>query len=207
MVSVEQSTNMGGGRVWPLSTVRDVLEAAHGAGLRTHMDGARLMNAAVASGVHASAFAGGFDTAWLDFSKGLGAPVGAVLVGSEELIDEAWRYKQMLGGALRQSGVADGRLPVCAGQQRRAAGRRPRPRPAAGRRAGHGRRGGAGPARRWRPTSWCSRWPARPSSASAPPPQDVHVGAVGPSRVRAVLHLDVDDADVDRALEVLADVA
>ena len=105
MVSVEQSTNMGGGRIWPLSTVRDVLEAAHGAGLRTHMDGARLMNAAVGSGVHASAFAGGFDTAWLDFSKGLGAPVGAVLVGSQELIEEAWRYKQMLGGALRQSGI------------------------------------------------------------------------------------------------------
>ena len=76
MVSVEQTTNMGGGRVWPLDTVRGVLDVARGAGLRAHMDGARLMNAAVASGVHASAYAGGFDTAWLDFSKGLGAPVG-----------------------------------------------------------------------------------------------------------------------------------
>ena len=63
------------------------------------------MNAVVASGVSASDYAGGFDTAWLDFTKGLGAPVGAVLAGSRELIDEAWRWKQMLGGALRQSGV------------------------------------------------------------------------------------------------------
>jgi threonine aldolase len=63
------------------------------------------MNAVVASGVAAREFAGGFDTAWIDFSKGLGAPVGAVLAGSRELIDEAWRWKQMLGGALRQSGI------------------------------------------------------------------------------------------------------
>jgi threonine aldolase len=69
------------------------------------MDGARLMNAVVASGVSAARYAAGFDTAWIDFSKGLGAPVGAVLAASGELIGEAWRYKQMLGGALRQSGI------------------------------------------------------------------------------------------------------
>jgi threonine aldolase len=105
LVSVEQSTNLRGGRVWPLETVDAVIKAAHMHGLATHMDGARLMNAAVASGVAARAFAAGFDTAWLDFSKGRGAPVGAVLVGSKALIEEAWRYKQMMGGALRQSGV------------------------------------------------------------------------------------------------------
>jgi len=82
-----------------------VLEAARGRGLRAHLDGARLMNAVVASGVPAARFAGGFDTAWLDFTKGLGAPVGAVLCGSRELIDEAWRWKQMMGGAFRQSGI------------------------------------------------------------------------------------------------------
>jgi threonine aldolase len=59
----------------------------------------------VASGVSACDYASGFDTAWLDFSKGLGAPFGAVLAGSRELIDEAWRFKQMWGGALRQAGV------------------------------------------------------------------------------------------------------
>jgi len=105
LVSVEQTTNMGGGRVWPLAAVRGVLETARRHELRTHLDGARLMNAVVASGDEAAAFAAGFDTAWIDFSKGLGAPVGAVLAGSAAMIEEAWRYKQMLGGALRQSGI------------------------------------------------------------------------------------------------------
>jgi threonine aldolase len=69
------------------------------------MDGARLMNAGVASGASAAEHAGGFDTAWIDFTKGLGAPIGAVLCGSRELIDAAWRWKQQMGGALRQSGI------------------------------------------------------------------------------------------------------
>jgi threonine aldolase len=102
---VEQTTNIGGGRVWPLQAIREVLDVARGFGLRAHMDGARLMNAVVASGVPASEYANGFDTAWIDFTKGLGAPVGAVLAGSGKLIAEAWRWKQMLGGALRQSGI------------------------------------------------------------------------------------------------------
>jgi threonine aldolase len=105
VVSVEQTTNMGGGRVWPVHAIRSVLDVASEFGLRTHMDGARLMNAAVASGAPAAEHAGGFDTAWLDFTKGLGAPVGAVLCGSRELMDEAWRFKQQMGGAFRQSGI------------------------------------------------------------------------------------------------------
>jgi threonine aldolase len=105
VVSVEQTTNMGGGRVWPLDTVHAVLGAAREHGLRAHMDGARLMNAVVASGVSAAEYAGGFDTAWLDFTKGLGAPVGAVLCGSAELIEEGWRWKQQMGGAMRQAGI------------------------------------------------------------------------------------------------------
>lgn len=105
MVSVEQTTNHGGGRVWSAAAIDEVLEVARRHELRTHLDGARLMNAVVASGRPAADFAAGFDTAWLDFTKGLGAPVGAVLAGSRELIDEAWRFKQMIGGALRQSGI------------------------------------------------------------------------------------------------------
>jgi len=105
VVSVEQSTNVGGGRVWPLETVRAVLDVARQHRLRAHLDGARLMNAVVASGRPAHEYASGFDTAWIDFTKGLGAPVGAVLAGSPGLIEEAWRWKQMLGGALRQSGI------------------------------------------------------------------------------------------------------
>jgi threonine aldolase len=105
VVSVEQTTNMGGGRVWPLEAIGAVIGVAREHGLRTHMDGARLMNAAVASGAAAAEHAGGFDSAWLDFTKGLGAPVGAVLCGSDELIEEAWRFKQQMGGAFRQSGI------------------------------------------------------------------------------------------------------
>ena len=105
MVAVEQTTNMGGGRVWPLAAIREVLEVARSHGLRAHLDGARLLNATAASGDEPAAYAAGFDTAWLDFSKGLGAPVGAVLASSSELIERAWRFKQMLGGSMRQSGM------------------------------------------------------------------------------------------------------
>ncbi len=105
LVSLEQTTNVGGGRVWPREQVAAVLGVAREHGLRAHLDGARLMNAVVASGVAADAWAADFDTAWIDFTKGLGAPVGACLAGSADLIAEAWRYKQMWGGALRQSGI------------------------------------------------------------------------------------------------------
>src|SRR5437870_5375160 len=105
LVSVEQTTNVGGGRVWPLDSIRAVLDVARAHELRAHLDGARLLNAVVASGVSASDYASGFDTAWIDLTKGLGAPVGACLAGSRELIDEAWRHKQMIGGAMRQAGV------------------------------------------------------------------------------------------------------
>ena len=105
LVSVEQTTNISGGRVWPLETMRAVLEKTREHGLRAHLDGARLMNAVAASGVPAAEWASGFDTAWIDFSKGLGAPVGAVRAGSVELIAVAWRWKQMTGGAMRQAGI------------------------------------------------------------------------------------------------------
>jgi threonine aldolase len=105
LVSLEQTTNIAGGRVWPLDQLQSVLAVAREAGMRAHLDGARLMNAVVASGVPAREWASRFDTAWIDFTKGLGAPVGAVLAGSSDLIDEAWRYKQMWGGALRQAGI------------------------------------------------------------------------------------------------------
>jgi threonine aldolase len=105
LVAVEQTTNMGGGRVWPLERIASVLEVARENGLRTHLDGARLLNAVVASGISAVEYAAPFDTAWIDFSKGLGAPVGACLAGSAELIEEAWRYKHMYGGAMRQAGI------------------------------------------------------------------------------------------------------
>jgi threonine aldolase len=105
LVHVEQTTNLMGGRVWPLQRLTEVLGVAAEHGLRTHLDGARLMNAVVANGVSAADWASLFDTAWIDFTKGLGAPLGACLAGSSELIEEAWRWKQMMGGSMRQAGI------------------------------------------------------------------------------------------------------
>jgi threonine aldolase len=102
---VENTSNLGGGSVWPIKTVEDVCATARRLGLATHMDGARLFNAVIASGVSAAAYATPFDSVWIDFTKGLGAPVGAALAGSRAFIDEAWRYKQALGGAMRQAGI------------------------------------------------------------------------------------------------------
>jgi threonine aldolase len=105
LVAVEQTANDGGGSVWPMAALTDVLDTAHDLGLHTHMDGARLMNAVVASATAPAEMVAGCDSVWLDFTKGLGAPLGAVLCGSTDFIDQAWRWKQRLGGSLRQSGI------------------------------------------------------------------------------------------------------
>jgi threonine aldolase len=102
---VEQTSNLGGGSIWPLARIAAVTDLARRHGMRTHLDGARLMNAVVASGVAAREYAKAFDSAWIDFSKGLGAPVGAALAGSREFIAQAWRLKQQMGGAMRQAGI------------------------------------------------------------------------------------------------------
>jgi threonine aldolase len=105
LLEVEQTANSGGGTVWPLDKLNAVAAVAHEAGLATHMDGARLMNAAVAAGVPASDMVASYDTVWLDFTKGLGAPLGAVLCGTTEFIGRAWRWKQRMGGSMRQGGI------------------------------------------------------------------------------------------------------
>src|SRR5499425_886710 len=105
LVWVEQTSNLGGGSIWPLSQIRAVTDIARRHRLSTHMDGARLMNAVVASRIAARQWAEPFDTAWIDFTKGLGAPVGAAIAGSRDFIAEAWRCKQQMGGAMRQAGI------------------------------------------------------------------------------------------------------
>jgi threonine aldolase len=105
LVEVEQTSNLGGGAIWPLATLREIAAIAHGAGMLTHMDGARLLNACVASGVSAADYARDFDSVWIDFSKGLGAPGGAVLAGTREFVTEATRWQLRIGGAMRQSGI------------------------------------------------------------------------------------------------------
>jgi len=105
LVEVEQTNNRGGGAVWPRQAIVSVVEAARAHGLLLHMDGARLMNAAVASGEPARSYAGSFDSVWLDLSKGLGCPVGGVLAGSRDFIAEADIWKHRFGGAMRQAGI------------------------------------------------------------------------------------------------------
>jgi len=105
LVAVEQTSNRGGGAVWPLQTLREVAAAARELGLALHMDGARLMNAAVAAGVDARRYGELFDSVWLDLSKGLGCPVGGVLAGSRGFIREAEVWKHRFGGAMRQAGI------------------------------------------------------------------------------------------------------
>jgi threonine aldolase len=101
----EQTHRSAGGRVWPLEQLRAAAQAARELGLAVHLDGARLLNAAAASGVPASEYGRLADTVTLCFSKGLGCPLGAVLAGSAERIEEAWRGKFLFGGAMRQAGM------------------------------------------------------------------------------------------------------
>jgi len=105
LLCVEQTHNFGGGAVWQLDELRVVCDRAREQKLAVHMDGARLLNAVVASSVSAKEFAACVDSVWIDFTKGLGAPVGAVLAGTREFIQEARRHKHIFGGALRQAGI------------------------------------------------------------------------------------------------------
>ena len=105
VLSLEDTHNSAGGRVWPLDELDAIVEAAHELALAAHLDGARLLNAATAQGVAPAAIASRFDTVTLCLSKGLGCPLGALLAGSEELIERAWREKHLFGGAMRQAGI------------------------------------------------------------------------------------------------------
>ena len=201
LVSIEQTTNIGGGRVWPLEAVRAVLDVAARHDLRTHLDGARLMNAVVASGTAAADFARDFDTAWIDFTKGLGAPVGAALAGSRELIGEAWRYKQMLGGAMRQAGIiAAAGLHALDHHVERLADDH-----ANARRLAEGLADLPGveiDTGRVDTNIVVFGVPDAYALCGALYERGVQVTPIGPRRLRAVTHLDVDSADIERALGV-----
>ncbi len=105
ILALENTHNLGGGTVWPLDELRAVVATGRELGLRVHLDGARLMNAAVASGVAAAEIAGQFDTVTLCLSKGLGCPLGALIAGSAELMHRARVEKHRFGGAMRQAGI------------------------------------------------------------------------------------------------------
>ena len=105
LVCVENTHNRGGGSVWPIQTVAEVESAVREAGLKTHLDGARLWNACVATGLAEREYARHFDSVSVCFSKGLGAPVGSALAGSAEFIDRARRFRKLFGGGMRQAGI------------------------------------------------------------------------------------------------------
>jgi threonine aldolase len=206
LVSVEQTANLSGGRVWPLDQLRGVLDVARAAGLRAHLDGARLLNAVVASGVPASEWAAGFDTAWVDFSKGLGAPVGACLAGSADLIAEAWRFKQQWGGALRQAGiVAAAGLHALDHHVERLAEDHVRARRLA---EGLAELPGIGLDPALVETNIVVFEVAdAPAWVDALAERGVRMGARGARHVRAITHLDVDDDGIEAALGAAAAVA
>ena len=180
-----------------------MVDAGRRHGLATHMDGARLMNAVVASGVSARAFAAPFDSAWIDFTKGLGAPVGAALAGSRAFIDEAWRCKQQMGGAMRQAGIiAAGGVYALRHHVERLADDH-----ANARRLAEGL--AELPGIKLDPAEVetnlvffdvTGRIDAPTAVERAARPGRPH-GRHGPRTVRAVTHLDVDAAGIDRALE------
>jgi threonine aldolase len=105
VLSLENTHNNAGGRVWPLTEIEEVVSIGRDLGLGVHLDGARVLNAAVALGVDAALISSRFDTVTLCLSKGLGCPLGALLAGSQKLIERAWREKHLFGGAMRQAGI------------------------------------------------------------------------------------------------------
>ena len=105
IVAIENTHNSSGGRVWPLAEIAAMAETCRELELSLHIDGARLFNAAVASGETPAAIAGHGDTVTICFSKGLGCPLGAVVAGSAERMLRARRYKHQFGGAMRQAGI------------------------------------------------------------------------------------------------------
>ncbi|HEV2591155.1 MAG TPA: GntG family PLP-dependent aldolase [Gaiellaceae bacterium] len=105
ILALENTHNTSGGSVWPVDELRAVVDTARELGMRTHLDGARLMNAAVAAKTPAAQIAGMFDTVTLCLSKGLGCPLGALIAGSSELMYRARVEKHRFGGAMRQAGI------------------------------------------------------------------------------------------------------
>ena len=105
LLCLENTHNRGGGRILPYEGVVEMCEWAHNSGLKTHLDGARLFNAVVASGVSAADWCQHFDTVSICFSKGLGAPVGSALCGTHEMMNTLRRHRKLFGGGMRQSGI------------------------------------------------------------------------------------------------------
>jgi threonine aldolase len=202
LLCVEDTSNRGGGTVYPLGALDALCEAAHARGLAAHLDGARAMNAVVASGVPLERRAEGFDTVAFCFSKGLGAPVGSVLCGPRELLVRGRRVRKMLGGGMRQSGVlAAAALHALEHHVERLAEDHARARLLADglRAVGFEVRGETNMV--YVTVDDAPRWQDRLEAAG------VWCFATSPSALRLVTHLDVDDAGVRHAVETFAALA
>jgi threonine aldolase len=206
LVCVENTHNGAGGRITPLPALRAIQEVAREHRLPVHMDGARLWNAAIASGTDLSDFAGCADTVMVSFSKGLGAPVGAALAGSAEVMSGAWEVRKRFGGGMRQSGI------LAAAALHGLEHNWPRMRED----HEHARAfaalvDGAGGARVVPPDTNIimvdlPNGSGAPTVAAACEAAGVRLTPWNATRLRAVTHLDVDTASVERAGRVLAGV-
>jgi threonine aldolase len=209
LVCVEQTHNFGGGAVWSLGELSAISKLAKDEGLAVHMDGARLLNACVATGVPAASFGALVDTLWIDFTKGLGAPIGAVLAGSRAFIAEARRYKHIFGGAMRQAGIAAaGCLHALDHHVERLAQDH-----ANARRLARGLSQIQGIAvSTAQPESNIVFFDpsgtglAKQEFLEALSARGIRMGLVG-ERIRAVTHLDVSAQDIDAAISAVADIA
>ena len=205
LVCLEQTHNFAGGTVWPLDRYEAVAALARQQGVAVHTDGARLMNAVVASGVAAERWAAPVDTIWVDFTKGLGAPTGAVLAGPADVMERAWILKHRFGGAMRQAGiVAAGCLHALDHHVDRLAEDHAHAASIASALAGV-------PGGTVRPGStnivvFDLERRGAPEIVAAAREHGVLVSAFAAHTVRAVTHLDVSAAECERAAEVLVAV-
>jgi threonine aldolase len=206
VVSLENTHNASGGRVWALEEIVAVTETARELDLRLHLDGARLLNAAVASGVPAAEYGRHFDTVTLCLSKGLGCPLGALLAGSEELMRTGRRYKFLFGGAMRQAGiVAAAGVHALAHHVDRLADDHARARRLAEALAAAGLPVNLEQVE----TNFVQVDVGRLGLTSAEAIARLRAEGVGmsitihPNVLRAVTHLDITDEDIDRAIDVV----
>jgi threonine aldolase len=183
--------------------VRAIAEQARARGLAMHLDGARIWNAAVASGVSEREIAAPFDTVSACFSKGLGAPVGSVIAGSSDAIARALRFRKMFGGGMRQVGIlCVAALHALEHHRARLADDHANAKRLA---IGLAEMPGFSIDPGLVETNIVIAETKRPASeiCAAAAASGVRIAPVGPRHVRAVTHLDVDAAGIDRALEVL----
>jgi len=208
VVAVENTHNMGGGTCWEPDALREVTTAAHALGMATHLDGARLWNAAVATRRSERELAAGFDSISVCLSKGLGAPVGSVVCGTRDFIRRCFRFRKMHGGGMRQAGIlAAGGLHAVQEHRARLADDHANARLLAEQLAG-AKNLVVDLSRVHTNIVMIDLAHGTADAVIAIAREDgILLGSAGPQRIRAVTHLDVDTAGVQRAAKVIAEIA